>query len=119
LKKLSKQRIIKALEGFGLTQVDVQIYVFLAKEGPHTVREITGALNLQESKIDRSLKDLQDIEIVKTSGEHPIQYSAVAFEEVIDLFIEVKKEQTKTMQESREELLSSWKTMLKKETVES
>ena len=112
--KLSKQRIIKALEGFGLSQDDVQVYVFLAKEGPHTLREIMGKLNLYESKASRCLKDLQDIEIVKTIGEQPIKYSAVTFEEVIDLFIEVKKEQTKTMQESREELLSSWKTLLKK-----
>ena len=61
---MSRERIIKALEGLGLTQVDAQIYVFLAKEGSHTVREITGELNLQENKVYRSLKDLQNIEIV-------------------------------------------------------
>ena len=110
---MSKQRIIKALEGLGLTKIDVQIYVFLAKEGPHNLQEIACKLNLRDNKVYRSLKDLQIIEIVKTSGEHPIKYSAITFEEVIDLFIEVKKEQTKTMQESREELLSSWKIMLK------
>jgi hypothetical protein len=41
------------------------------------------------------------------------------FEEVIDLFIEVKKEQAKTMQESREELLSSWRETIKKENAKS
>jgi sugar-specific transcriptional regulator TrmB len=111
---LSKQRIIKALEGLGLMQVDAQIYIFLAKDGPHTLQEIMDAVNLQESKVYRSLKDLQNMEVVKTSRDYPMKYSAVTFEDVIDLFIEVKKEQTKSMQENREELLSSWKTLLKK-----
>jgi hypothetical protein len=39
------------------------------------------------------------------------------FEDVIDIFIEVKKEQAKTMQDSREELLSSWKETIKKEII--
>jgi sugar-specific transcriptional regulator TrmB len=111
---LSKERIIKALEGLGFTQLDAQIYIFLAKEGAHNIGEIKSALNLQESKVYRRLKELQDVEIVKTIGEHPIQYSAVTFEQVIDLFIEVKKEQTKNIKESREELLSIWKILLKK-----
>jgi sugar-specific transcriptional regulator TrmB len=115
LNKLSKERIIKALKGLGLRQVDAQIYVFLAKEGSYNVQEIAGALNLQEGKVYSSLKDLQNIEIVKRSRDNPIQYFAITFEEIIDLFIEVKKEQTKTMQESREELLSNWKNLIKPE----
>jgi hypothetical protein len=51
---------------------------------------------------------------VKTSGEYPLKYSAVPFEDVLDLFIDVKKEQTKTMQESREEILNNWKAMMQK-----
>ena len=78
------------------------------------MREITGALNLQESKVYGSLKDLQSIEIVKASIEHPLKFSAIPFEEMIDIFIEVKKEQAKTMKQSRDELLSSWKTVIKK-----
>jgi hypothetical protein len=54
------------------------------------------------------------MEIVKVIGEDPLQYSAIPFEEVIDLFIEVKKEQTKTMQDKKEELLLRWKTILKR-----
>ena len=112
METLSKQRIIKALKGIGLSNVDSRVYVFLAIEGPHKVREITGALNLQESKVYGSLKDLQSIEIVKASIEHPLEFIALPFEEVLDIFIEVKKEQTKTMQDSKEELISRWKTII-------
>lgn len=116
---MSKERIVKALKGLGLSYIDAQVYVFLAKDGPHSEREIGEILELQERQVHRSLKSLQSVEIVKTVGENPLQYSAVPFEEVIDLFIEVKKEQAKTMQESREELLSSWRETIKKEIAKS
>ena len=112
---MSKERVIKALKGLGLSSVDVQVYIFLARTGPKKMREIALALNLHERKVDRSLKELQAISIVKASIEYPLEFVALPFEEVIDLFIEVKREQAKTMRESREELLSSWRKTIKKE----
>jgi hypothetical protein len=44
-----------------------------------------------------------------------MRFSAITFKEVIDLFIEVQREQVKTMKESGEELLSSWKTVIQRE----
>ena len=116
---MSKERVIKALKGLGLSSVDVQVYIYLARTGPQKMREIASALKLPENKVDRSLKELQTISIVKASIEYPMEFVAMPFEEVIDLFIEVKKEQAKTMQQSREELLSSWKATIKKETAKS
>lgn len=110
---------MKALKGLGLSNIDAQVYVFLAKDGLHSERKIAEMLELQERQVYRSLKNLQRIEIVKAIGEQPMQFSAVPFEEVIDLFIEVKKEQAKNMQENREELLSSWKATIKKEIAKS
>ena len=113
---MSKKRIINALKGLGLSSIDTQVYIFLAKEGPQKMREIALALNLPENKVDRSLKELQSISIVKASIDRPLNFMAMPLEEVIDLFIEVKKEQAKTMQESREELISNWKTTIKKKS---
>ena len=111
---MSKERIIRALKGLGFTNSDTQVYVFLEKEGPHKTREIAIALNLDERKVHTSVRELESISIVKVSIENPLEFVAVPFEEVINLFIEVKKEQAKTMQESKEELLSSWKTVMNK-----
>ncbi len=116
---MSNERIIKALKGLGLSNIDVQVYVLLAKDGPHTEKEIAKMLELQERQVHRSLKSLQRIEIVKAIGRHPVQYFAVPFKDVIDLFIEVKKEQAKNMQKSKEELLSSWRNTIKEEMAES
>jgi len=116
---LSKERITKALKGLGLSNIDTQVYIFLAKEGPQKMREIALALNLHWRKINRSLKELQSISIVKASIEYPLEFVALPFEEVIDIFIEVKREQAKIMQESREELLSTWRSITEKDSAKS
>ena len=110
---MSEKRIIKVLKALGLSFAETQVYIFLANNGPNTEKEIVDSLQIPEDKIYRCLNSLQDIEIVKTSKEYPIKYSVLPFEDVLDLFIDVKKEQTKTMQESREELLNNWKAMMK------
>jgi sugar-specific transcriptional regulator TrmB len=115
LGKLSKGRVNKALKGLGLSSIDVQVYVFIARTGHQNIKEIALALNLPESKTQRSLKDLQSKSIVKASIEYPLEFMAVPFEEVIDLFIEIKKEQAKAIQENKEELLSTWRKVTKEE----
>ena len=117
--KLSKERVTKALKGLGLSSIDVQVYSYLARTGSQKMREIALTLNLPENKVDRSLKELQNIRIVKASIEYPLEFVAMPFEDAIDLFIEVKREQAKTMQESRKELLSSWRKTIKKETAKN
>jgi len=39
---MSRERIINTLKGLGLSQVDAQVYVFLAKQGSHKTKEIAG-----------------------------------------------------------------------------
>ena len=73
-------------------------------------------MNLDKEDTYTSLKDLQSISIVKASIQHPLEFIAIPFKEVIDLFIEVKKDQAKTMKKNKEELLSNWLTIIKKNT---
>jgi len=119
LSRLSRERIINALKELGLSAIDTQVYVLLAKDGPHKKEEIALALNLHERKIHRSIKDLQSISIVKASIEYPLEFAAVPFEEVINRIIEVKKEQAKTLQASKKELLSTWRSITEKDNTKS
>ena len=112
---MSKERIIKTLKRFGLSDVDTRVYVFLAKKGPHKLRDIALILNQRESNIHKSLKALLKLNVIKASSEYPLEVMAVPFEEVINLIIEIKKEQAKTLQASKEELLSSWKSLTEKD----
>ena len=112
---MSKNRIINALKQCGFSNTDTQVYVFLAKQGPQKISEIASKLNLNERKIQKSLKELHDMKVVKALAEKPQKFTAVSFKELIALTIEVKKEQAKALQASKQELLSSWKSITKKE----
>jgi len=116
---MSEKRILKALNSFGLTKNDAVIYIFLAKRGTHKIRDIASVLNLTESNIHKSLKDLLNRKLVKTSSEYPLGFVAVPFEQVIKLIIEVKKEQAKSLQASKEELLSTWRSITEKDSSKS
>jgi len=111
---MSEKRITKALKTFGFSTINIRVYIFLAKTGSCRTQKIEKDLKLEKGVLDKSLKDLSNLGIIQFSIKDPTQFTAMPFEDVIDLFIEVKKEQAKTMQESREELISNWKTILKK-----
>ena len=117
LDKLSEERITSALKGLGLSTIDIQVYVLLAKNGPSKIQKIVKKLNLEIETLDRSLKDLNSIGVINFSIKEPIKFAAIPFEELIDLFIEVKREQAKTMKKNKEKVLSNWKTMLKKDSL--
>ncbi len=99
--------MIKALIGLGLSRLDAEVYVYLAKKAPRKVVTLAKALNLSRKKIYDSLKNLQTKGLV--SKDRSI-FSALPFEEALSLLIEMEKEQAQAMQESKEELLASWVT---------
>jgi len=84
-------------------------------DGPQRGKNIAEALNLYKQQLYRSLKNLRDKGMVSVTLERPSNFSAVPLEKVVDLFVKAKAEQAKVLQESREELLATWKSMIKKE----
>jgi predicted transcriptional regulator len=104
---MSLERVIKALIGLGLTRSDAEVYVYLAKKGPQEVMDLAKALNYVNKKINASLKNLQTKGLV--SKDRTI-FSALPFEEALDLLIKMEKEQAKAMRESKKELLTTWET---------
>jgi sugar-specific transcriptional regulator TrmB len=117
--KLSLERILKALVSLGLSQTDAQIYIYLAAEGPAKARNIINGLTINKRQVYRSLKRLQDKGITIANDERPFEFSAVPFEEVLDLLMEIKKEQAQTLQESKKEFLSSWRKILEENSEKS
>jgi sugar-specific transcriptional regulator TrmB len=60
------------------------------------------------------LKALQGKGVVFGNHECPAEFSAVSFEKILDLLLEVKKEQAKSLEASKAELLSDFQTEKKK-----
>jgi len=104
---MSLERVIKALIGLGLIRIDAEVYVYIAKKGPQTLVDLDSALNYSKKQIVTSLKTLTAKGLVSKEGTI---FSALPFEEALDLLIKKEKEQAQIMHESKEELLATWRT---------
>jgi sugar-specific transcriptional regulator TrmB len=108
---LSQEQVLKTLANLGFDQVDAQIFIYLSKKGMQKANDVCKALKLTKQQIYPSLKRLQGKGIVSSTIEHPARFSALPFEEVLDLFIKAKIEETRSLQQSKPEILSIWQNL--------
>jgi sugar-specific transcriptional regulator TrmB len=113
---MSQEKVLKTLRELGLTRLDTEVYIYLAKKGPQKGKEISKALKVQKQQLYRSLKNLQKKAIVSATLERPAKFSAVPFEKALDLFIRAKLEEAQNIQTEKNKLLSSWQTIQAGET---
>jgi len=88
-----------------LSQIDIQVYIYLATKGPVKARNIINNLTINKRQIYRSLKRLQNKGITMRNNEFSSEFSVVPFEKLLDLLLELKKEEAKSLQTSKEELI--------------
>ncbi len=99
--------MIEALVSLGLSRSDAEVYVYLAKMGPKTDFSLAKAFNINTQKIHASLRNLRTKGLVTKVGT---LFSALPFEEALELLIKKEKKQTQAMHENKEELMAKWKT---------
>jgi len=104
---LSLERIIEALVRLGLSRVEAEVYVYIANNGSQEAVILAKALNLKKSTMRASLRNLKKKGLVTKRGP---SFSALPFEEALELLIKTEKEQARAMHESKEELLTTWET---------
>lgn len=114
---MSLKRIINVLASLGLSPTDAQVYIYLAAKGPNKVRAIIEDLKVNRGQVYKSLKRLQAKGIAKGGDGCPFEFSVVPFEEVLDLLLEIKKDQAKSLQASKEELISDFRNEKKKSKI--
>ena len=119
VEKLSLERIFKALVSVGLSEVDARVYVYLALKGPTKTGNIVDNLKMSRQQIHLSLKHLQDKGVVFADSKSPGVFSALLFEKALKLLIETEKTKTQILQETKEALLSDFKTATKKNSTNS
>jgi sugar-specific transcriptional regulator TrmB len=98
---MSLERIFKALVSLGLSKSEARVYIFLALEGQKKVQSIVDNLKMGRHRICRILKNLQNKKIVVSSIKDENTYSALPFEEALELLIKTEKNQTNAIQEKK------------------
>lgn len=111
---MSLERIVKAIMSIDLSETDAQVYVFLALNGPHRAREISRRMSLNKAQLYRSLRNLRVKDIALATAYSPAVFSVIPFERLLNMLVEIRKEQESALRDAREELLSSWQKVIKR-----
>jgi sugar-specific transcriptional regulator TrmB len=102
------ERVLKTLASFGLSRVESEVYIHLAKAGPSTTKELTLGLRMPKQQLYPTLKSLKKKGLVTSRPEHTALFSAIAFEELLNLFMKLNAEEAKTIREAKQKLVNSW-----------
>lgn len=109
---LDQGPVLELLANFGLKRVDAYVYVFLAKEGPCKGKKLYSTLGLSKQQLYLSLKKLQEKGIVEASSKRPALFSALPFEQVLDLSVKSKMDEVQTTQQNKLDLIALWHSMI-------
>ncbi|HEX9861887.1 MAG TPA: helix-turn-helix domain-containing protein [Candidatus Bathyarchaeia archaeon] len=110
---MSDETVRKVLRDFGLTDKETDVYIFLAKHGVMKGGEISKQTKTHKALIYRILKSLQSKGLVESTLEFPARFTAVPFENVIDLNIRAKQEEAAQIAAQKKELLNYWQSIKK------
>jgi sugar-specific transcriptional regulator TrmB len=110
---LSLKRVLKTLERLGLSKAESKVYVYLAKVGPSKAKDLSRELRMTKQQLYPALNSLKKKGIVTSRTERTPVFAALAFEELLNLFMKLGAEQQKTIEEIKKEPVDSWLDMTK------
>lgn len=114
--KLSQKRILKALTGLGLSQIDAEVYMYLAEKGPQKTRRIVEELNLRESLFNSIIESLTTKGIVYSTDKNVHLHYALPFEKALELLVNGHLKKAQIIDQNRDEILVKWRNLLKNST---
>lgn len=101
--------IKRMLQESGLTTLEAEVYIFLAKYEPLTATEIAKLIKKDKAQIYRVLKRLQTKQFVESTLEFPTRFIAVTFEKILNKIMKDKKDELLFIKKSKNELIEHFK----------
>jgi sugar-specific transcriptional regulator TrmB len=110
---LQENTVEKALQNFGLTKKEIQIYIYLAKRGLQKGGNIVKATKTAKAVVYRVLKNLHRKGFVESTLESPVRFKAIPFESILDSEIKTKHEEARQIEAAKKNLLIDWNKISK------
>ncbi|HKZ88455.1 MAG TPA: helix-turn-helix domain-containing protein [Candidatus Bathyarchaeia archaeon] len=111
---LAQEWMLKTLVNFGFERQDAEVYVYLALNGPKKAKDIATALKTYERQIYRSIKNLQDKEIVNATPDLPAIFSVISLDKLLDLLAKASLEEARRIEQEKDGILRLWKSCVKR-----
>jgi len=96
----------------GLSEIEAEVYVFLAAAGAQNGLSIAEALKLKRQQLYRSVKSLQGKGLLNVTVKRASRFSAVPFEKALDLLVKARLEKAQRIEQKKEEILTQWHTTI-------
>jgi sugar-specific transcriptional regulator TrmB len=101
--------VLKIFKGFEFSRAETEVYVYLAKNGSSKGRDLAIGLRTAKQRLYPILNNLQEKGIVTRTPETPTVFTALTFEELLDLYVRLNMEQAQLISETKVELLADWR----------
>ena len=112
---MSRKRVIDALTSLGLTTKDLEVYVFLAIEGPREAQKIAKAMKINQNELGSRLEILKNKGLVMIiNNVVPSQFYAIPFENALDLLVETNLKLAQNTEQNKSAILENWGSIIKK-----
>jgi sugar-specific transcriptional regulator TrmB len=112
---LTQEWLLKTLIELGFKEHDARVYIFIALTGPRKAKDIVVGLATYKRKVYRSLKRLENNGMVIVSSRVPAEFSAIPFDQVLDLLRMETLKESDQMEKKKDYYLELWKTNVTKE----
>ena len=105
---MGNETIRTVLRNMGLTEKEVEVYIFLSRRGVLRSLEIARGLKTYRTEVYRVLQSLKAKGLISITLEAPMRFKATPFNEILDLFIKTRREEVTKIEDSKPELLNDW-----------
>jgi sugar-specific transcriptional regulator TrmB/predicted transcriptional regulator len=108
---LSEKDITKFLQVLGLSKREIEVYMFLAKSGVQSTSFVAKKLRMERVQAYRTFKKLQEKGFIQATLERPTRFTIVPFGTLLESFINAKKSEIASLNEQKENLMSTWQAI--------
>ncbi len=108
---MSEKDVTKFLQLLGLSKREIQVYMFLAKSGVQSTSFVAKRLKMERVQAYRTFKKLQEKGFIEATLERPTRFTIVAFEGLVDNFINTKKNEVVNLNDQKKDLLTAWQSI--------
>lgn len=108
---MSLNRITMLLNTLGFSSLGAKVYIYVAKRGPLSNKEIANQLDIKLIDLCQILEGLVKRGFIIPTIKNEFSYTALPFEELIDNFIRTEIDQTEEVIKNHQQLISTWKTL--------
>ena len=110
---MSLERVLRLLQDLGLSKDEAEVYVYLAKKGPQTIKILLEDLKKNRDEVVKALKGLEEKQITTRKSKRSTLFLALPFEKLLTNYAKIRVNQAKRIEQTRLSFLADWRDAIK------